>query len=269
MAIGAWLVEAQAALAAAGVQTARLDCLVLLEDELCLERAQLLAHPERELNKEQTERLYEKITRRAEHVPLAYIRGKAAFFGREFFVDERVLVPRPESETIIELLKKLPLPAEANVLDVGTGSGCLGITAALELPKSKVTLSDISDDALQVAKQNANTLRAQHVLSLQADLAEACTKQHFDVVLANLPYVPKQFPINNAARYEPGLALFAGVDGLDVYKRFWQQLAESEQKPSYVLTESLPFQHHANAALARTAGYALEQAEDLIQLFTI
>jgi release factor glutamine methyltransferase len=261
--------EGSARLSKAGIETARLDMLVLLEDTLGIDRAQLLAYPDHMLNKNQTERLEAMLTRRVTHEPIAYIRGKAAFFGRNFFVDERVLVPRPESETIIELLKYLPLPASAKILDVGAGSGCLGITAALELPKNSVTLSDISDDALQVAKQNANTLDVKNVTFLKANFAEACLKEHFDVVLANLPYVPEHFAINKAATFEPELALFAGADGLEAYKAFWQQLAESEQKPNYVLTESLPFQYHGIATLARKAGYALEQREDLIQVFAL
>ncbi|HEY8999374.1 MAG TPA: peptide chain release factor N(5)-glutamine methyltransferase [Candidatus Saccharimonadales bacterium] len=269
MNVADFMSEGSAKLSKAAIETARLDVLVLLEDVLSIDRAQLLAHPERELNKTQTDLLNEKVMRRSKHIPLAYIRGKIAFFGREFFVDERVLVPRPESETIIELLKGLPLPKDPEILDVGTGSGCLGLTAALEIPTAEICLSDISNDALRVAKQNANTLHITNVSLINADLAEPCATQHFDVVLANLPYVPEHFPINDAARHEPGLALFAGADGLDAYKKFWRQLTESEQKPSYVLAESLPFQHHANAMLARAAGYTLQRAEDFIQLFAI
>ncbi len=261
--------EASSQLSDAGIQTARLDVLVLLEDVLGVDRAQLLAHPDQTLNKNQTGRLEAMLARRTQHEPLAYIRGKASFFGRDFIVDKRVLVPRPESETIIELLKELQLPKDPEILDIGSGSGCLGLTAALEIPTAEVALSDISDDTLRVAKQNANALHATNVSLINADLAEPCVTQHFDVILANLPYVPEHFAINKAAAFEPKLALFAGTDGMELYEKFWRQLLSCEQKPSFVITESLPFQHHTNASLARKAGYVLERTEDLIQLFAL
>ncbi|HSD56293.1 MAG TPA: hypothetical protein VLA92_04020, partial [Candidatus Saccharimonadales bacterium] len=91
----------------------------------------------------------------------------------------------------------------------------------------------------------------------------------FDVVLANLPYVPDSYPINKAAGFEPSLALFAGADGLDLYRRMWQQLSATSNKPRFVLTESLTEQHEAVSELAKTAGYKLAQTDGLIQLFTI
>lgn len=248
-----------------GIETARLDCLILLEDELGISRAHLLAHGELQLSAGQLGTLNKKIAQRAKHIPLAYIRGKTAFFGREFMVDRRVLVPRPESEAIIELLKTLPLGDHVHIADIGTGSGCLGITAALELPGATVQLCDISAGALSVANQNARQLGA-HVISKQQDLL-GNKPANYDVVLANLPYVPDNFPVNQAVRSEPAQALFAGVDGLDLYKKLWRQLADSRHRPRFVLTESFANQHHALATLARHAGYALERSSGLAQLF--
>lgn len=259
-----FLDEATKSLEAAGITTARLDCLVLLEDILGLDRAAILAHPEAEITPQQLGKLNKQVTQRLQHVPLAYIRGRAPFFGREFVVNQHVLVPRPETETMIELLKNLPLPAGAALADIGTGSGCIGITAALELPGAKVELYDIDPAALQVAKQNAERLHAKatiHKTSLLDAQLEA------DVLLANLPYVPERYAINRAAQHEPKHAIFAGKDGLNLYRRFWEQIAGLPKQPVFVLTESLPPQHDSLCLLAKAADYQLHQAQDFIQVF--
>jgi release factor glutamine methyltransferase len=254
-------------LADAGITTARLDTLVLLEDVLGVDRALLLAHPERPIPKPQQDLLNTFITQRSTHKPLAYIRGRAPFFGRYFTVNEHVLVPRPESETIIEILLEGNLSERPHIADIGTGSGCLGITAALELPNADVDLIDIDRDALAVARANARSLGA-HVRFRQQDLLSSTDTPAYDVLLANLPYVPDAYPINMAARHEPALALFAGDDGMECYRKFWRQLSGYGGKiPDYVLTESLDEQHAPMAALAGGAGYAVIDSRGLIQHF--
>ena len=267
MTVGEYLAAATKKLEAAGIETPRLDVLVLLEDVIGLGRAHLLAHLELVIDDEQLTVLNNCITQREDHVPLAYIRGRSSFFGREFMVNEHVLVPRPETESMIEILKNLPLEAGTKIVDVGCGSGCIGLTAALELPNTDVFLYDIDDNALEVATRNALALVARGHLS-HHDLFDTGADQ-FDVVLANLPYVPDNYPINDAAKHEPGLALFAGQDGLDLYRRMWEQLHLTEKRPRYVLTEALPEQHQSVAELAKTAGYNLVQTDGLIQLFTL
>lgn len=264
MTVGTFLQTNTDLLQQAGVETARLDCLILLEDVLNVGRGHLLAHPEIDLTSQQQAILQNNIAKRQQHTPLAYIRGKAAFYGRDFLVSESVLVPRPESEAIITLLKELPLINSTTIADIGTGSGCLAITAALEIPQAIVDAYDISPDALVVAQQNATALDATvhfHV----SDLLQS-VKQH-DVLLANLPYVPDLFSVNEAARHEPQLALFSGADGLDHYKIFWHQIHAASQKPQFVITEALPSQHHAVAQLARHAGFVQERKDGLVQLF--
>lgn len=247
-----------------GATSARLDCLILLEDELGLDRASILAHPETELSPSQLARLNTQVTQRITHLPMAYIRGKAPFFGREFVVNEHVLVPRPETETMIELLKNLPLPTALKIADIGTGSGCIGITAALEIPTATVTLYDIDPHALKVAKKNAQSLGVQVAIS-QGDLLSK--KPDADVLLANLPYVPSNYAINQAAKHEPTHTLFSGQDGLDLYRRFWKEISLLEQLPIFVLTESLPFQHDTLETLAKSAGYEQGTKQDLVQVF--
>jgi len=264
MKISEWLTGSQIALKRAGISTARLDCLVLLEDETGKSRAWLLAYPEHSLQSQELENLNSKITQRVMHVPLAYIRGKAEFYGREFTVTAHTLVPRPETETIIDLLKQLDPPAETRLLDVGTGSGCIAITAALELRNVQVSACDIDKSCLAIATTNATKLGA-HVTFLESNLLEHT--QQCDILLANLPYVPDNFQINTAATHEPPHALFGGEDGLDLYRKLFKQLEASDPYPSHILVESLPMQHEVLAGIAKAAGFALRKTDDFIQLF--
>jgi release factor glutamine methyltransferase len=267
MVLGDFLAEATQKLVEAGVESARLDVLILLEDVLVVDRGQLLAHPEIELSKAQLDQLDTFIAQRKEQIPIAYIRGKAAFFGRDFSVSREVLVPRPESEEMISLLARLDLPDRPVIIDIGTGSGCLGVTAALALPAATVYVSDISKPALKIATDNAKRLQAS-VQPIRQDLL-VNDDRHYDVILANLPYVPLGFPVNKPTQFEPPEALFSGSDGLDHYRIFWQQVADRADQPTHVLTESLPSQHHHLALLARNSGYVLEKTSGFIQHFTI
>jgi len=268
MTVGSFLRQATATLDAAGISSARLDCLVLLEDALRRNRAALLAHPEAEIDPVTDEALHTKIAQRATHIPLAYIRGHAPFYGREFVVNRHVLVPRPESEAMIEILVGLDVPKRPVIVDVGTGSGCLGITAALEIPTASVLLLDVDADALAIAKQNTINFGAHGVRLLKNDLLQEITGP-LDVLLANLPYVPDDYAINQAARHEPRVALFAGKDGLDLFRRLWQQIGTRAvaQQPRYVLTESLEVQQQQLAELAHQAHYHVVQTDVLVQLF--
>jgi len=263
-----FLDQATKRLKRAGIGTARLDCLVLLEDVMATDRASLLAHPEREMNAEHLQQLEKMVAQRAEHIPLAQVRGKTEFYGREFIITPAVLEPRPESETMIELLLNLPLDStkKVHIVDVGAGSGAIGITAVLELPDARVSLVDIDEAALMVAAQNA----ARFELDLPCivdDLLSHAAKRGAkpDILLANLPYVPDSYQINTAALHEPRIAIFGGPDGLDLYRRLFMQ-CETLQ-PTYVMTESLPFQHTDLAAIANAKGYQLLQTADFIQVF--
>ena len=259
-----WLTNSQALLKRAGVSTARLDCLVLLEDETGKDRAWLLAHPEYTLEDEELKNVNAKLAQRARHIPLAYIRKKVEFYGREFIVDAHTLVPRPETETMIDLLKQLHLPAETQLLDVGTGSGCIAVTTALELNNIQVSACDIDKDCLTIAATNAMKLGAR-VAFFESNLLEHA--QPCDVILANLPYVPDNFQINTAATHEPRHALFGGDDGLDLYRKLFEQLKTSGKDCTHILTESLPPQHETLTRIAEVAGFALRETDDFIQLF--
>jgi release factor glutamine methyltransferase len=266
MKAGQFLSASERKLKAAGIGSARLDVLILLEDSLHKDRAWLLAHPEHEITNEQAGKLQAKLARRARHIPLSYIRGHSEFYGRRFKLNRHVLEPRPESETMIELAKKLNLPKNPVIADVGTGSGALGITAALEIHGAQVDLYDISASALAVAKHNTH-LHELHLHCRKMNLLSRPLRP-YDIILANLPYVPNDWKINQAAMAEPKIAIFGGPDGLDVYRKLFAQLHRFTWNPRFVLTESLPPQHDKLAEIAQQAGSKLHQTDDFIQVFT-
>jgi release factor glutamine methyltransferase len=276
MTAGDQLVQATRQLEAAGIATARLDALVLMEDVTGQQRSWLLAHPEYELSGRSVTKLKKLLSARARHLPLAYVRGQTEFYGRTFLINQQVLEPRPESETMIDLLKKVvserfwgPQTARQRLpirlADVGTGSGALGITAKLELPELTVELLDIDESALQVAKMNVDLFTI-NISVTQSDLL-AQSNPPYDILLCNLPYVPDDYHINTAASHEPRLAIFGGSDGLDYYRQLYEQIANMDQKPLYILTEALPPQHAGLETLARRHQYRLIEQIDFIQVF--
>lgn len=264
MKLGQYLKSATAKLAGADIASARLDVLILLEDSLHKDRAWILAHPEHELGSTLTDRIDKKLVRRSRHVPLSYIRGQTEFYGRKFKINRHVLEPRPESETMIEHLKKIAKKG-AVMADIGTGSGALGISARLEVPDSQVDLYDISASALAVAKHNTH-LHELHLHCRKMNLLSRPLRP-YDIILANLPYVPNEWQINKAAKAEPKIAIFGGGDGLDLYRKFFAQLEHFKWRPNYVLTESLPPQHDKLAEAAKRHGFKLHKIDDFIQVF--
>lgn len=273
MNIDTWLANATTTLNAFGIGTARLDALVLLEDVTGKDRAQLLAYPELELSTDEISKLTNLLNLRSTHQPLAYVRGKTEFYGRNFVITPVVLEPRPESESMIELLIKLSQQPSSGLdwstgvrlADVGSGSGALGITAKLELPNITVDLLDIDENALKVSKINVDLFTIS-INTITSDLLSN-TDQVYDILLCNLPYVPDGFQINPAAMREPRIAIFGGADGLDLYRKLFKQLDTRPSKPLYILTEALPPQHEALEQIAKTSGYELFGSDDFIQVF--
>jgi len=281
MTLNLWLKQSEQYLDSFGIQTARLDCLVMAEDVLGIDRAWLLANPQAELKASHNARLTKLLKRRAKHEPLAYIRKKVEFYGREFIVNSNVLVPRPESETIIDMLKDLckdcpcttcpkpckDSPCKWRVADVGCGSGALGITSALEVPKLSVELLEIDRKALEVAKINVDKFTI-GISVIESDLLSG-SLQNNDILLCNLPYVPDEYPINSAAKHEPVIALYGGQDGLDLYRQLFSQIELNKHVPLYLLIESLPSQHANLNKIADSNGYTLKRTNDFIQLFQL
>lgn len=261
--INKWLQTAQAKLKKAGIPTYPLDSLVLLETVTSLNKAHILAHQDNILTPQQLTTLQNYLERRAQREPLAYITGIKEFYGRNFFVDTSVLIPRPESESFVEILKNTGV-THKSLADVGSGSGCIGITIKLEIPTMDVTLIDIDQNALKVSAKNAKQHNAQCRI-VQSDLLP--THHEFTVIVANLPYVPKDLSVAPELSFEPPVALYAENDGLALYEHLWQQIPLS-RSCTHVLTESLKSQHQTMESLAFEAGFSLRETDGLVQLFT-
>lgn len=272
MKIQTWLNESEGTLKAANIESAHLDCQILLEHVLKKERSWIKAHNDESLSTDDLRKLDSYITQRQKRTPLAYIIGAKEFYGRSFLVNESVLIPRPESESIIELIKETSKATDINtVFDIGTGSGCLAITIKKELPDIHVTGIDISGAALQVAQKNARQLTAQ-IQWKQLDIEEGglppMPKTRPYVIVANLPYVPEGLITSPEITQEPGIALFSGADGLDHYRTLWQKISAAKNKPFAIITESLEGQHAALQHMAAAAGYQVSATQGLVQQFT-
>lgn len=229
MTIGEAVAWAESELTAAGVDSPRLDAELLAAHVLGAGRAYVLAHPELELSPKQSEHFAALVRRRALREPLPYILGTWEFYGRPFAVTPAVLIPRPETEVLVEaVLGRLRERAVAEpplILDVGTGSGCIAITLALEAPGSQVVACDVSPEALEVARANAERLDADSAVEFRCtdfphgleDLAS-----RVDALVSNPPYVAQKdadaLP-PEVARWEPRVALFAEGDGLSFIRR--------------------------------------------------
>ncbi len=246
MNISAWLDHAIKQLREIGVDSARLDAELILANTLRKNRTYLHAHPESNIDPRRVDIANARLRLRIERVPLAYILGYRDFYGRRFTVSPQVLVPRPESEAIIELLKELGVSGK--LLDIGTGSGCLGITAKLEIPKLNVFLSDISQSALRVARQNAEKFQADVAL-IKSNLLRAIPSK-FDIIIANLPYVDRSWQRSPETNHEPALALFAKDEGLALIYQLIDQLPAHLNPGALIFLEADPRQHGAIIAYA-------------------
>jgi len=261
MTVNNWLRESKKTLSNSGSNSAYLDTLLILEHVISSDRVHILAHTDQQLTQTQIEQLTRLLNRRKNREPIAYLTNKIEFYGRMFYVDSHVLIPRPESETFMELLSQF-IGNSSTLLDLGCGSGILGITAKLEHPNLNVTLADIDNDALTVAKHNAELLHA-NVSFAEQDLLTQ--DNSFNIIVSNLPYVPTELQLEPELSFEPDVALFSGHDGLDHYRRLWNQLKNNPAK--LVLTESLVSQHNQMIEYAKEAGYVLRATRLLIQVF--
>jgi release factor glutamine methyltransferase len=243
------LESAQVALEGAGVDTPRLDAQVLLAHVLGIDRAALFLSPKRELGSDEAGRFRDLVTRRwREREPVAYLVGSKGFRRLELSVDRRVLIPRPETEHLVEAA--LDLPAGARVVDVGTGSGAVALALKDERPDLRVVATDASAEALEVARANAAAL-ALEVTFLEGDLLEP-VEDEVDAVVSNPPYVEAGAPLApEIERHEPQGALFAGHDGLDVVRR----LVEQARGVAFLALEIGAQQAPAVVELCRSAGF--------------
>lgn len=259
-----WLSEASAALSGAGIPSARLDAELLLAHVLKKNRTWLIAHNDEFLSDISQAELAKLITRRQTREPIAYLTGKKEFYGREFAVTSDVLIPRPETETLIDIIKTLPLLESPTIHDVGTGSGCIAITIALELPSSQVSASDISIEAVTIARKNATKLGASVSIRTDDIMKSHYTTGGLDVITANLPYVDSQWQTSPETAHEPSLALFALDHGLELIKKLIEQASTRLIENGYLLLEADPCQHAEIASYAKNHGFQLVEGRDYI-----
>ena len=244
-------------------ESPRLDAQVLLLAVLREERTVLVSHPERELASQEEQLYNQYISERALGKPVSYITGMKEFMGLEFAVNEAVLIPRPETELLVEEAVRVLNGKAMRVLDLCTGSGAIAVSIRHFVPQAEVTATDLSEEALKVAWENAERLTAGGIRFLQGDLFEAFSNLQspgsglFNLIVSNPPYIPAKVIdglMPDVKDFEPRLALDGGTDGLDIYRRLIPQAAE-HLAPGGVLLLEIGFdQGETVPDLCRQAG---------------
>ncbi len=244
-----------------GCDSPRLDAEILLGHVLQLDRLQLYLNFDRPLTTQEVSAYRRVVALRAKRRPTAYITGTREFYSRDFCVNEGVLVPRPETELLVETAinwgRGFPKP---RVLDVGTGSGVIAISLARELPGARVTGTDISPAALAVAQANADAAELSNPITfVESDLFSAISKEPFHLICSNPPYIPSKdiADLEPEVQAEPVVALDGGVDGLAVYRRLLSSAPQYMAPDGYLILEIGWNQAAAVQTLAKQAGLAL------------
>lgn len=264
MTISDWLAKSTRQLTEAAIPTPSLDAALLLAEVLRTSRSYLIAHSNDVLDKEAVSLANSFLQQRLGRTPVAYITGKKEFYGREFVVTPDVLIPRPETEDLVDTAKSL-LPSDARILDVGTGSGAIGITLKLEMPAAHVTVSDIAEEALMVARKNAKSNAARPLRYVQSDLLSHWLSHEnpklFDAILANLPYVDRAWKTSPETKFEPENALYADDSGLQLIKKLIIQSQRLIRLKGRLLLEADPEQHPVIIQYAQERGFRHEKTQ--------
>jgi release factor glutamine methyltransferase len=251
-----------------GIENPRLDAEVLLGHALGTTRIQLLIDAKRPMEAEELGRFRELVKRRRAKEPVAYLRGQREFFGRVFRVDRRVLVPRPDTETLVTVALERTRASSMSMraLDLCTGSGCVAISLARERPTSSVLGTDLSADALAVARENALRLGAYNISFVAGDLFAPVTGRRFDVITANPPYIATgeiEGLQPDIKSFEPRLALDGGADGLALLRRIALEASSYLGEGGVLAVEIGSDQGAAVRALFEEAGFtAVEIGRD-------
>lgn len=238
--------------------TARIEVQCLLQQALHVPRSYLLAHPERCLNTAEQNEYQALLQRRLSGEPIAYILGEREFFGLSLKVTPATLIPRPDTELLVELaLQRIPSTGNARVLDMGTGSGAIALAIAHERKQAFVLASDASPSALAVAQENARQLRLDNVSFVQSSWFAQIAEQRFDLIVSNPPYIAVADPHLNQGdvRFEPVSALSSGADGLDDIRHIASQALAWLQPDGWLLLEHGYDQAAQVRALLQQGGY--------------
>ena len=259
MIISEWLKVATKSLKNISILSARLDAELILANTLRKNRTYLHAHLDEEIDPRRLDIANARLDLRLDRVPIAYILGYKEFYGRRFTVSPSVLIPRPESEDLNSLFLELTASeiTEKTLIDVGTGSGCLGITAKLERNNLSVILSDISKPALKIAEKNADTLKAGVTIQQQSLLNGQI--RPVDYIFANLPYVDKDWGVSPELKYEPEIALFAEDEGLKLILELISQAPRCLTSGGLLFIEADPCQHNRIIDTAIKNGFKEEK----------
>lgn len=237
-------------------ESPRLEAELLVARSIDMPRSYLFAHPEDELDELAVERLDDTINRRVGGMPMAYITGTKEFWSIELDVSPATLVPRPETEMLVDhALREIPREADWRVLDLGTGSGAIAIAIAKERPNCDVTATDASADALAVAQANVTKLNLTNVTCVEGDWTTPVTDQKFRVIASNPPYVAEGDDALDALTAEPDIALTSGNDGLDAIRRLANDCRSIIEDDGLLLLEHGNEQRDAVAEILSAKGW--------------
>jgi len=221
------------------ITSAIIDAEVILSFASGKNKEFLYAHPEYKLTKAQENKLKLAIKRRCRFEPVAYITNHKEFYGLDFYVDKNVLVPRPETELLIDEIINIAKNNKLSIADIGTGSGAIAITLAKYLPKAKIIATDRSLKALRVAKLNARKYQVK-IKFAQGDLLTPIKNKKIDMIVANLPYLPNSDKKSKSLKHEPSLALYGGIEGFELYLKLFRQIIKYKINFQYFICEIDP-----------------------------
>lgn len=274
MDLGSWLKSAKTQIPALDAELIALEAFA----QEGVDRSWLVTHDVVKITKAMQQKADRMVKRRADGEPLAYILGSKEFYGRMFGVSPDVLIPRPETEALVDLAKGLNLPKRSRFLEIGTGSGCLAVTLALEFPQANVLATDLSEAAIRTALANDIKFEGR-VEFYQSDLLEDLplfpgNERHFDVVVANLPYVNPTWDWldKRSLAYEPELALYVEEEnGLSLYRKLMRQLRSRQVTDGwtldYLILEADPAQQDDLVEMAKLAKFDLVKTDGFGLLF--
>lgn len=240
-----------------GIEDARRNMQMLVAHQLGCTRMDLYLQFDRPMEESELAPLRELLKKRGEGIPLQHLLGTVWFHKYEFKTDSRALIPRPETEELTEWILSWPLTNPQRVLDMGCGSGVIGLSLAKARPSWELVLADVSEEALSLARENAAKLSVENAELVQSDLFSSLTGS-FDGIVANLPYVPDGDRAGMAREvlHDPTLALFSGADGLDLIRRFIPEAFQRLKPGGWIVLEIGHDQASQVTGILQTSGYA-------------